>query len=296
MPAHEKLAEPDLRRSLAAMVRRRVPAHEVDEIVQATLADALASKTAPTEAEALERWVRGIARHKVADYHRRAKREVPVEADELVASPVSDGSAHDAADLLRWAEREAHLLPSGAAARADDNIEWLLREGDGEKLESIAADEKLPAARVRQRVSRLRRHFRARWAAQIAAALALGALAFFLLRDRERPQPIAPIATTSVTAPPSASLAPEPPPPPENPAIELRRVALEQCVNKAWTPCLKGLDEAAKLDPAGDVAPEIQAARKLAKDALSPKIAPPLPKKPGPSKGKAPSKSLDSAY
>lgn len=287
MPAHEKLAEPDLHRSLAAMVRRRVPAHEVDEIVQATLADAVASKTAPTEAEALERWVRGIARHKVADYHRRSKREVPVEADDLVASPVSDGSAHDAADLLRWAEREA---------KADDNLEWLLREGDGEKLESIAADEKLPAARVRQRVSRLRRHFRARWAAQIAAALALGAFAFFLLRERERPQPIAPIATTSVTAPPSVSFAPELPPPPENPAIELRRVALEQCVNKAWTPCLKGLDEAAKLDPAGDVAPEIQAARKLAKDALSPKLAPPLPKKPGPSKSKAPSKNIDSAY
>jgi DNA-directed RNA polymerase specialized sigma24 family protein len=274
MPVHAKLADADLRRALAAMVRRRVPPHEVDEIVQATLADAVASKSAPTEDEALERWVRGIARHKVADYHRRNKREVPVESDDLMTARVTDASAHDAADLLRWAEREANSDNEGT-------IDWLLREGDGEKLESIAQEANVPAARVRQRVSRLRRHFRARWAAQIAAALALGALVVYLLRGREpKPIPIAPVtsaASASVSAPP-------PPPPPPNPAIELRRLALEQCASKQWQACLDRLDEAAKLDPAGDSSAEVQGARKAANDALTPppppKITEPKPKAP----------------
>lgn len=282
MPVHQKLADADLRRALAAMVRRRVPPHEVDEIVQATLADAVASKSAPTEDDALERWVRGIARHKVADYHRRNKREVPVESDDLVAARATDASAHEAADLLRWAEREA---PS------DDTIDWLLREGDGEKLESIAREEKLPAARVRQRVSRLRRHFRARWAAQIAAALALGALVFWALRTREPKPVIAPIASAPVSV--SASAPPSvPPPEPPNPAIELRRVALEHCNSKEWQPCLDGLDEAAKLDPAGDTASEVQSARKAAKDALTPPPKIVTPKAPSPTKSKpAPKKA-----
>lgn len=278
MPVHQKLADADLRRALAAMVRRRVPPHEVDEIVQATLADAVASKSAPTEDDALERWVRGIARHKVADYHRRNKREVPVDSEDLMTARVTDASAHEAADLLRWAEREA---PS------DNTIDWLLREGDGEKLESIAQEAKLPAARVRQRVSRLRRHFRARWAAQLAAAIALGALAwFFLSRPRERVQPIVPVSSAPVSV--SVTQAPSPPPlppPPPDPAIELRRVALEQCEGKQWQACLDGLDQAAKLDPAGDTAAEVQSARAAAKKALTPPPKP-APKKPGPSKSK----------
>jgi DNA-directed RNA polymerase specialized sigma24 family protein len=276
MPAHERLADQELHRALAAMVRRRVPPHEVDEIVQATLADAVASKTAPAETDALERWVRGIARHKVADYHRRAKREVPVETDDLVAERVSDASEHDAADLLRWAEREG---------KSDDNtIDWMLREGDGEKLESIARDVQLPAARVRQRVSRLRRHFRAVWAAQIAAALAVGMIAwFFLKRPREVVRPIVPVSTAPVSVSVSVS-APIPEPPP-NPAIELRRIAFEDCAANHWQACLDGLDDAAKFDAAGDATPEVQIARAAAKKALTPPPPPkPKPTKPGPSK------------
>jgi DNA-directed RNA polymerase specialized sigma24 family protein len=262
--ARQRLADAGLRRALAAMIRRRVPPHEVDEIVQATLADACASSTAPSDDEALERWVRGIARHKVADYHRRARREVPVEAESLSSSRVSDASAHDAADLLRWAERESDR---------DHTLDWLLREGDGEKLESIAEQAQLPAARVRQRVSRLRRHFRARWAAQVAAALVVGVLVFSVIRLRERAPRVEPVIEAStapsvVVPPPTASATP---PPPVDPAIELRRVALEQCAAKQWSLCLAGLDDAAKLDPAGDSTDAVQTARRAAKAALMPR-------------------------
>ena len=65
----------------------------------------------------------------------------------------------------------------------------MLREGEGEKLESIAASEKLPPPRVRQRVSRLRRHFKENWQREVALLAALGvivsALVVFMLRKDE---------------------------------------------------------------------------------------------------------------
>src|SRR5690242_5775284 len=86
------VADVKLRRGLVAFVRGRVPAHEVDEIVQATLADAIAAKNPPETRGALWGWLRGIARHQVADYHRRARREIPVERE---AGPLAIADARD---------------------------------------------------------------------------------------------------------------------------------------------------------------------------------------------------------
>ena len=139
---------PDLRAALIAMVRKRVPDSEVEDIVQQALAEAIESPHAPQDSEALRRWIFGVAKNKVVDYHRRAGRE-SFDLPDVAGTP----APHTEADLLRWAERN---LPDG-----DENqktLDWMIREGEGEKLESIAASEKLPAPRVRQRVSRLRRH------------------------------------------------------------------------------------------------------------------------------------------
>lgn len=253
----DRFADAGLRRSLMAMVRRRVPPHEVDEIVQSTLADACAAKTVPTEGDALERWVRGIARHKIADYHRHAHREVSIEPDALATAAVSDCSAHEAADLLRWAERESDR---------DATLDWLLREGDGEKLQTIAREEQVPAARVRQRVARLRRHFRARWAAQLAAALSLGALLMWLMR----PKP--PAALPVAVGPSASAIAPSASAVPPNPVLELRRFALDLCEKKEWRACLDGLDRALGLDPLGDNVDAVKSARSLAAKGLEPKV------------------------
>jgi DNA-directed RNA polymerase specialized sigma24 family protein len=233
------------------MVRRRVPAGEVDDVIQATLTEALASATAPAEAEALRRWVFGIARHKVADLYRRSRREMPTELPELEAQ----SAPHSASDLLRWAEK---ALPEGE--NAEKTLEWMLREGEGEKLESIAESEAQPAPRVRQRVARLRKHFRATWAAQVAAAATLLGLAALVWWTLHRPPVEAPIAREI----------------PADPAIvrgqELRRMALERCGAQSWDDCLKGLDDAKQLDPAGDADETVSAARKAAADARAPTL------------------------
>ena len=146
------LADPSLRSALQAMVRRRVPEAEVDDIVQAAFTEALSSETAPDDPDALRRWIFGVARNKVVDFHRRAKRTTPAED---APEPVAEAAPHSDRDLLRWAERE---LPPGKDA--PKTLEWMLREGAGEKLEAIAASEKIPAPTVRQRVHRLRQWMR----------------------------------------------------------------------------------------------------------------------------------------
>ena len=256
------LGDPALRRSLCDAARRRVPPGEVDDVVQAALTEARSSHSAPDDPDALRRWVFGVLRHKVADLHRRGRRE----GEELPDVP-ADSAPHDARDLLSWAERE---LPGGA--HDQETLEWMLREGDGEKLESIATSEHQPAPRVRQRVTRMRQHFRARWAAQIAAAaLVIGAvvaLAWLGLRPRE------PEIVRDAT--PDAG---------PDPVVELRREALRRCDRGEWEACLRGLDDARLRDPAGDAADDVRRAREraaagLAAPSSSASAAPPPPTPP----------------
>lgn len=233
---------PDLRAALIAMVRKRVPESEVEDIVQQALAEAIESPNAPEDSESLRRWIFGVAKHKVVDYHRRAGRE-SFDLPDVEGTP----APHVEADLLRWAQRN---LPDGA--ENEKTLDWMLREGEGEKLESIAASERLPPPRVRQRVSRLRRHLKENWQREVALLAALGvivsAVVLFILK-REGPEPI----THEVVDPR---------------AEPMRRLALEKCGRDEWKPCLEGLDQARELDPAGDGRPEVQEARRAAGKAL----------------------------
>jgi RNA polymerase sigma factor (sigma-70 family) len=252
---HVFLGDPALRRSLAEMVRRRVPPGEVEDVVQSTLTDAVAAASGPEKDDELRRWVWGIARHKIADAHRKARREAPAELPDMEAPSEAD---HEERDLLRWAERE---LPNSEARQT---LGWLLREGEGEKLEAIAEREQIPAPTVRQRVTRLRRHFRTRWEAQLAAVATLvGAVALIWWWLQPRPQPVPPI----VREVPSAT------PPDLDPSLdrarELRRLALQRCQEGAFVACLEGLDQAKNLDPAGDRDPAVVEARQAAGRALA---------------------------
>ncbi len=246
------LADPALRSALAKAVRRRVPESDVDDVVQATLVEALAAKTAPADPAELRLWVYGILRHKVADLHRRRRRESLIDPgnDETAAesAPIS------ARELLQWAEQE---LPAGEHGK--NTLEWMIREGHGEKLETIAREERVPAPRVRQRIARLRRHFRERWAAQLAAAVGLlGLVAGLLLWMRHRSNAVHPVP-----------IAREPMPPVER-AREMRRFALEECARARYRSCLDGLDRAKTLDPIGDEDDDVRAARQQAASALTP--------------------------
>lgn len=260
------LADPALRAALLKSLRQRVPPSDVEDVVQATLIEALASKQCPADAESARRWLWGIARHKVADLHRKGRREV---SDEGVEGE-SEEAPHDATDLMRWAEDQ---LPEGEDA--PQTFEWLLREGDGDKLEHIADEADLPAPRVRQRVSRLRKHLRSRWALEVAAVATLlgvvGLIVWQLTKTRHNPE-----EDRIVRDVPSATTFPPFPPPPYEQARELREAALPKCARDDRAGCLEGLDEAKRLDPAGDSLPEVQAARRRFAPAPAPSASVPI--------------------
>lgn len=157
------LAEPRLQAALRAQVRRRVGASEADDIVQATLCDALAATHTPADRGELVRWVSVIARHKIADHFRRARREerFDVAPAQLLHEPVDERA------LLGEIVRDAGAQPGGLRT-----LRWVAREAAGERLADIAREERLSPEVVRQRIARWRRRARAVFLLA-AAALAL---------------------------------------------------------------------------------------------------------------------------
>jgi hypothetical protein len=136
----------------------------------------------------------------------------------------------------------------------------MAREGEGEKLEAIAAEERLPATRIRQRVSRMRRWMKEQWIAELGAVATLAGIAFvvwWLGHHRETPEVNRP--EPSITFEPT------------NPAQRARAIrddALLACGRQAWRDCLEGLDRAKALDAQGDEAPTVRAARAQANENL----------------------------
>jgi RNA polymerase sigma factor (sigma-70 family) len=238
-----------LRADLAKFVRSKVAgadAADVDDIVQATLVELVSAKNRPDQEEELRKYAFGIARHKVAD-HFRQRRRLEFDVPELA----TEDPGIEAEDVRRWAEQS---LPN--TKEAAKTLDWMMREGEGEKLEAIAAAEKLPPPRVRQRVSRLRKHLREHWAKELALVAALGVLAFLLSRQfRKDPGPIA-----RDPAPPTQ----------EQVARELLRETLPRCTKGEHQVCKDNLDRVERLDPSLLRDPEVAAARKAAMDALVP--------------------------
>ncbi len=208
-----RVADPTLRREVEAAVRRRVRGDDAEDLVQATLADVLSAAHVPDEPEEFRRFVFGVARNKVFDHFRRQKRRTEGLDEEHAAAPEPPLSARD---ILRWAEGELR------DPEAQSTLGWMLREGDGEKLEHIARDARLPATRVRKRVSRLRKLLRERWAAELTLVglllllCGLGALYWFArgrtpddIVEREPPRPLPSAPRELPPARPAGSAAPQ---------------------------------------------------------------------------------------
>ncbi|MBW2528240.1 MAG: sigma-70 family RNA polymerase sigma factor [Deltaproteobacteria bacterium] len=239
-----------LRSQLQRFVRRRVPADDVEDVVQTVLCAALGATEVPARDDELRRWLVGIAKHKIADHHRAAARQRLVATPEVGVEP----PPYEARAMARWA--------AGAAEgeyRSAETLRWMAREGHGETLATIAADEGLAPDRVRQRVSRLRRSLRQRWARELASAA--GVVLLVLLGWWAWTEPAKPRVVREGW-PPSRSPAAER-------AVELRREALEACDAERWSACLDRLDRARRLDPAGADDPAIRAARRRASEALA---------------------------
>jgi DNA-directed RNA polymerase specialized sigma24 family protein len=150
-----------------------------------------------------------------------------------------------------------HLAESKDAAT---DLEIVDRLQAGQDQAEIAAELGLTHQQVRDRVRAIRKSFRRRLAGAIGTVAAAGFALFMVL------QPSEPEAWTHVAVTPHPN-APEvvvTEVPPARLAAEIRDRARGACRSSEWSDCLELLDAAAERDPAGDQAPEIQAARDAA--------------------------------
>ena len=87
--AKVELSDPELRQYLARYLRRRLPAADAEDALQAVYCAALEAQRLPEERTELRRWLTVVARRKAAAYYERASSEQVGELPELVAPPAS---------------------------------------------------------------------------------------------------------------------------------------------------------------------------------------------------------------
>ena len=254
-----RLSDLRLQAALHRFVRCRLNGGDAEDVVQDTLADALEATRAPEDSTELRKWVFGIARRKVADHWKRRGRHAPLRDDEGIQPSESEV---DVVDLVRWAQREVGDHPEDQRT-----LRWMVREGlFGETLASIAAESGLPAAQVRQRVSRLRRALRSKWIVQLGlAAMTVVLLAIGWSTVVERPyEPVRPDGVAVLE-------------PRIQDATKLRSDAEAACSTGDWFMCEQSLDEAKAVDPDGERADLVMRLRELIVRLRAPSPAP-LPK------------------
>ena len=203
------LAARDLRRNLTAMLERRLPREDVDDVAQTVLCDALQAERIPSDPVELRRWLAGIARHKVADFHRaRARKSKRTEHldDEGAIEPESPPAPLEEREVL------ANVAFETTAPRDRETLGWIVREHAGDRLADIAKEAGLPSPVVRQRVSRLRRALRKRWAQALAFVFLLGGLggAGYGIFGNDAGGSMAIAPDPSVASPPIVAAAPSP--------------------------------------------------------------------------------------
>jgi hypothetical protein len=141
------------------------------------MCEALSSKSPPSDPTEILRWVHGIAKHKVADFHRSRKFRSSEPLPELSQAP----APFEARSAPRW------VLHQVCGQENKATLLWAIREDAREGLDEIAKEAAFAPAAVRQRVSRFRRNMRTRYLA-LAAAAALLALGGSLLQYHAKRQ------------------------------------------------------------------------------------------------------------
>jgi len=157
-------------------------------------------------------------------------------------------------------------------ARDDEEIEKLAAM-TGPELDTELAEAGIDPEEVRADANALRekleRSVAERKAKEAAARVSVrstrpqpGGLVYALTHPGGTPVPAPP-------APPSSVPAHEPAPEDLIAASDLRRRAFGDCASRRWAECLAGLDDARKLDPAGERSPAVQMTRQQAEHQLA---------------------------
>jgi DNA-directed RNA polymerase specialized sigma24 family protein len=227
----------------AAAIKPMVPAQQVADLATDAVIRALRARKPRVEA-VIPAWLAEIARRVAARYLEKKKRRAKYEGPMPVRKARED--------------EQARTKKSYASLAAERN------ESEDQLWRKIRRFKVKYRPRVRRRRSVMLWFKRAAIGTGTAIGLAaLGVLLYLLLHRRAEdvlPDPASlplPSATASVQAPLIAADT-------LRDARDLRETAFAECRATRWAECLRRLDAAKALDPAGDTAPEVKAAREQA--------------------------------
>jgi DNA-directed RNA polymerase specialized sigma24 family protein len=244
-PQARRVAGAAVREKVVAVIGKRVPPADRDDVAQAAYLRLLLMAHLPESESELLGLVVCVVRGLVVDFHRRrVVREV-----RTVEGADVDGVAFDAdvagvvereewRRMLDFAEREV------AAGRvAPEVLGWARRLAGGDTLGQIAADEGIAVGTLKVRLHRAREHLRKSWAGY-AAGVAVAIALLFLGRHED--------SSMTGAAPPRDD---------EAAAAYARSRAAGECHDRDFVACKRDLDEAKAIDPGGEARPEVRAMR-----------------------------------
>lgn len=237
-PRAEFLSSPAMRKALRKAVSRYVPAGEVEDVVQATLLEAQASPTYPSEAKAFERWLCGKGRSNAIDWRRRQTRSERILGTR--DGEDADGIAATSVDI-EHRERLAFALGRIEAESHKKGMRWLVATMLGRTTREIGATEGIHEDTVERAVERAQKNMRYAWIAIAAVGLAVflhycfsRGLLFGPHYHEAHPHPTPP--TTQEPAP--APIAPVPST--EVPSDETRPIPIGSKPSVPWNSPMKG--------------------------------------------------------
>jgi DNA-directed RNA polymerase specialized sigma24 family protein len=247
-----RVADPALRAALTDWLRPKAPRQDIEDLVQGVLAQLLVYPDPPASPEALQSLARRMLLNDVIDLFRsrgRRRRVVIGEQDERIDDTVAKADRRDAWDRVDVGKRNALIdaLVAKDEVSAED-IELLERTAT-EGYAGAAAELGVTEEALRKRVQRKRGILRKRWIGYAGAGVILLVLGALVWREPEPVTAPAPVASVE---------------PPLDRARTLREHAAQYCQDKRWRDCLGRLDDAKRLDPAGDADPHVQSLRAMA--------------------------------
>ena len=277
------IVRPETRQHLLDRAKKKVRRQDAENMVQSTFVRARTARSRPTSEETMAFWLDTLFDRTVADHYEALALQKRAEAMFVHREAVpdtTDGTLGDPRDIKPWIAREAAKHPK------DLETLDLIRRKANEHLsyEALAAELGTTPNAVKKRFARFGDKYAARHRRHLAIiGIVLGLLlvatiaaAYFLLRSR------------------APRITPEPPytPPPTAPvrtdqdiAKDLRDDAYGACAASRWDECRDKLDDAWRIDPAGDTSPRVLEARRAIKEgtrraAPPPSAKPPTPKPP----------------
>jgi DNA-directed RNA polymerase specialized sigma24 family protein len=252
------LSDPAMRARVARVVQKRVADEQAaQDIVQNAFADAYAYESRlPKEDAAARKYLFGIVRNKIRMHIREWLTRSNEAFDEEIHGRMDPPPVE-----ARWLLRK---IVADVPESRWQTVGWFVRVALGDSLADIAREAGVDYDTAHKRYDRMREELRRR-ANELTTMVAMVLLAFGILRTA-RPHPDQ-TATPDLRPAPSYSVQHEPTPK-EQAAAELRREAFAACDAHRWSECLQGFDEARRIDPSGDAALDVQAARKAAEDAV----------------------------